>query len=171
VPVRLTREHLEQMLAQARAEAPKECCGFLLGTGDLVAEVVPVRNAVEELGLGIEGPELGELDPEAARDPRRTYRMDPLEQLRADRMAFERGCEIVAIYHSHPATRAYPSATDQAAAKWFEPRYVIISLADADRPDVRAFRITEPTDSNGTRIRNSKGQIMKHIAEEDVVVI
>jgi [CysO sulfur-carrier protein]-S-L-cysteine hydrolase len=159
------------MLLQARTEAPKECCGFLLGTGNVVAEVVPVRNVAEEPGFAVEGPELGIRDPELARDPTKVYRMDPIGQLKADRMAFERGWEIIAIYHSHPATRAYPSATDQALAHWFEPRYVIISLADAERPDVRAFRIAERTDGNGTRIRNSEGQTVKDVTEEDIVVV
>lgn len=167
MPLRLLREHLERMLAQARAEAPKECCGFLVGTGDVVAEVVPVRNAVEELGLGVEVPEFAE---KAAKDPTRAYRMDPREQLRADEKALDRGWDIIAVYHSHPATRAYPSDTDLATAHWFDPYYVIISLADPDRPQVRSFRISERKDGHGQRIRNSDGRIAKDVVQEDVIV-
>ena len=96
--------------------------------------------------------------------------MDDEEQHKIVTMADERGLEIVAIYHSHPATRAYPSATDQAFAQWFDPSYVIISLADPERPDVRAFRITEQKDGKGTAVRNSEGQTVKDVTEEDVVV-
>lgn len=144
------------MLTQAHTEAPKECCGVLLGTGDVVAEVVSVRNAAQ--------------DPEFDKDPTKLYRMDAKEQYRAQRMSEERGWEIIGIYHSHPKSRAYPSATDQALAVWLEPRYVIISLADPERPDVRAFRITERIDGNGTPVRDSEGKTVKDVTEEDVVV-
>ena len=127
--LRVRRDHLEQIVAQARAEAPNECCGMLAGRGGTVEEVFPGRNN--------------------DRSPK-TYVMDPEDQLRAFRAMDERGWDLVAIYHSHPQTEAVPSRTDRERAidrdgnpLFPDTQYVIVSLRDATRPQVRAFRILE----------------------------
>lgn len=124
--VRLTRAQLEQILAQARAEAPNECCGLLLGRGDAVAEVFPGRNVDET--------------------PRTRYVMDPRDQLRAFRLMDERGWDLVGIYHSHPHTEAYPSETDKSRALYPDARYMIVSLREPEDPQVRAFRLLDGAD-------------------------
>jgi proteasome lid subunit RPN8/RPN11 len=149
VVLRLRREHLDRMLAQAYAEAPNECCGLLLGRGASVEEVFPGRNI--------------QMSP-------RVYEMDPQDQLRAFRLMDERGWDLVGIYHSHPATEAYPSRTDQAKAFYPDARYVIISLADRGRPRVRAFRITDKAGEAGTVFREDDQHGAKDVAEEEVVV-
>jgi [CysO sulfur-carrier protein]-S-L-cysteine hydrolase len=123
VAVRLSREQLEQILAQARSEAPHECCGLLLGRGDAVEEVFPGRNVDET--------------------PRIRYLMDPRDQLRAFRLMDERGWDLVGIYHSHPQTEAYPSETDKSRALYPEARYIIVSLQRPADPRVRAFRMLD----------------------------
>ena len=72
--------------------------------------------------------------------PTTRYLIDPREQLRAFRTMDERGEELVAIYHSHPASQPYPSPTDRAEAHYPDAIYVLLSLRTAD-PEVRAFRI------------------------------
>jgi [CysO sulfur-carrier protein]-S-L-cysteine hydrolase len=128
VAVRLTRAQFEEILAQARAEAPLECCGLLLGLGEVVEEVFPGRNVDET--------------------PRTRYLMDPGDELRAFRLMDERGWDLIGIYHSHPETEAYPSATDRARAfdEKSRPlfpgtRYMIVSLREPEDPEVRAFRL------------------------------
>jgi [CysO sulfur-carrier protein]-S-L-cysteine hydrolase len=123
VTVRLTRAQFEQILAQARAEAPHECCGLLLGRGDAVEEVFPGRNVDET--------------------PRTRYVMDPQDQLRAFRLMDERGWDLVGIYHSHPQTEAYPSETDKSRALYPDARYVIVSLKEPADPQMRAFRLLD----------------------------
>ncbi len=150
MPVRLTREQLDRILKQARAEAPNECCGLLLGRGEVVEEVFPGHN----------------LDQSP-----RTYLMDPQDQLRAERKMNERGWELLGIYHSHPHSKAYPSETDKAKALYSDARYVIISLADSEQPQIRAFWIAEKTDENGNLVKDEHGQIVKDVRDEDVVVI
>lgn len=125
--LRVRRGQLEQIIAQARAEAPNECCGMLAGRGEVVEEVFPGRNKDQSP---------------------KTYLMDPEDQLRAFRTMDERGLELVGIYHSHPQTEAVPSRTDQERAQdrdgnplFPDARYVIVSLRDAAQPQVRAFRI------------------------------
>ena len=49
----------------------------------------------------------------------------------------------MAIYHSHTHTEAYPSPTDVGLAAWPDAAYLIVSLADAEHPVVRAFHIAE----------------------------
>ena len=51
--------------------------------------------------------------------------------------------EIVAIYHSHPASPAFPSATDLDLAFWPEAVYLICSLAEGDEPVLRGFRLRD----------------------------
>lgn len=129
--VEVAREHLAAMLAQARDEAPLECCGLLLGRGQRVEQVFRGTN----------------ID----RSPV-TYNMDPQELYQAHREMEVHGLDLVAIYHSHPRTRAYPSSTDVAKASYPDARYVIVSLADPPLPEVRAFRIVDGGVREGTVI-------------------
>ena len=141
--VRLTREQIERMTAQAQAEAPNECCGLLLGRGDVVQEVFPGRNKDESPY---------------------TYEMHPQDALRAFQAMDDRGLELVGTYHSHTHTEAFPSKTDRAKALPFYPdaRYVIISLSNPARPQVRAFRLLDGKDEAGSPT--------KVVVEEDVIV-
>jgi proteasome lid subunit RPN8/RPN11 len=53
------------------------------------------------------------------------------------------GEELVAIYHSHTKSAAYPSQTDVNLAGWPDAVYVIVSLEDPEKPDVRGFWIRD----------------------------
>jgi proteasome lid subunit RPN8/RPN11 len=116
--VKIPQAFIEQMVAQARADAPLETCGLLAGRDGCVLRILPVPNVL--------------------RSPVR-YRMGGQEL--ADAM---RACEFepLAIYHSHPAGPLIPSPTDLAEAFYPDSVYIIISLAQ-EPPSVRAFRITE----------------------------
>jgi proteasome lid subunit RPN8/RPN11 len=69
------------------------------------------------------------------------YVMDPREQLRIMDEIDDAGQDLVAIYHSHTRSAAYPSRTDVELAFYPDTAYLIVSLADRDRPEIRAFRI------------------------------
>ena len=112
----------QEIIAHARSEAPRECCGLISG-----------RNGTPERLY-----RLANLEPGVTR-----YRVDDAELFRVYRDLDGRGEDVVAIYHSHPATPAYPSPTDVALAAWPEAFYVICSLADPNAPVVRAFRIVD----------------------------
>ena len=93
------------------------------------------------------------------------YRFDEREQLRVFNEVEGKGWEILAFFHSHTHSEAYPSPTDRAQAHWTDPvteeevpaypniRYLILSLMDWDRPVLRAFRFEhgEPVEE-GVRI-------------------
>ncbi len=116
--ITLSRAQLEQIVAQARADAPLETCGLLSGQHGRVARVLPV--------------------PNAARSPV-VYHMDGQEF--ADAMG---ACDFspLGIYHSHPQGPPIPSPTDIAQAFYPESVYIIISL-EREPPSVRAFRIVD----------------------------
>ena len=120
--MRIPREIHEEMLAHARRELPNEACGLLAGRDGRVEHLYPMRNADAS---------------------RLTYRLDPKEQLAVFNEIEEKGWELVAIYHSHTHTEAYPSETDRRQAFYPEAHYVLLSLADGISPAVRAFRIKD----------------------------
>ena len=108
------------MLAHAREEAPRECCGLLIGMAATVLHSVRANN----------------LDVSLTR-----YSIDPADHFKAIRAARADGLEVIGAYHSHPASAPVPSATDIAEANsGSEFLYVIVSLVN---DDVRAYRIEE----------------------------
>ena len=125
--MQLDRALLEQIIAQARAEAPNECCGIIASHAGKAVAVHPAKNA--------------------AASPLR-YEMDGMEQYRIQSAIEDAGNELGAIYHSHTRTAPYPSQTDINLALtpdgreelWPGTVYVIVGVAGED-PDVRAFAI------------------------------
>ena len=111
----------DAILRHARAEAPRECCGLLIGTRARVDEAAPTRN----------------VDPHRSR-----YRVDPAEHIRWNRTLRHSGRAVIGAYHSHPATSAEPSPSDIAEAHYPEFVYLIVSLMEPV-PALRAFRIAD----------------------------
>lgn len=73
------------------------------------------------------------------------YTIDPKDTIRIMGETDRAGQEILAFYHSHTVSKAYPSVTDIRRAPpsdWFDYLYVIVSLQDQDAPVIRAFRIS-----------------------------
>ncbi|MDX6285774.1 MAG: [CysO sulfur-carrier protein]-S-L-cysteine hydrolase [Frankiales bacterium] len=78
----------------------------------------------------------------AARSPT-FYEMDSMEVLRTLRAMDDADEELLAIYHSHTATEAYPSRTDIAIAGFPEAHYVLVSTRESDSVEFRSFRIDD----------------------------
>jgi proteasome lid subunit RPN8/RPN11 len=79
----------------------------------------------------------------AAASPLR-YEMDPQGQYDGLKAIEDAGEELVAIYHSHTRSAAYPSQTDvNEAVMWPEQAYVIVSLEDPEAPDVKAYSLKD----------------------------
>jgi proteasome lid subunit RPN8/RPN11 len=136
----LTQKQLKKVLAHIRAEAPNEACGLLAGKGDRVTHVLPAQNVAE--------------------DPTVEYLMDPQEQLRHFQAIEEHELKLLAIYHSHPASTAYPSPTDLSRALYPEATYVIVSLLQSDDPVLRAFRMVDNEITEvGFEVIPSKGRV------------
>jgi [CysO sulfur-carrier protein]-S-L-cysteine hydrolase len=120
--MRVPRQMVEEMIAHAREEAPNECCGMIGGADGSATTVYRSINA------------------EAS--PLR-YSLDASDQFRIMQEMEKRGEELVGIYHSHPASAAYPSQTDVNLAAYPDAVYVIVSLEDPENPDVRGFWIRD----------------------------
>jgi len=72
-----------------------------------------------------------------------SYLMDAAEQFRVMKEMRQEGMEMVAIYHSHPHSVAYPSAKDVELAFYPDSVYVIAGLLAEERPEIRAFEIID----------------------------
>ena len=117
----ISQAHRDEMIAHARRDYPNECCGMVSGRAMVATNVYPLRNAAAS-------PFLYEID----RDD-----LKKVIEIEND------GEELVAIYHSHTHTEAFPSQTDIRLAYYPDSAYVIVSLADQASPSLRAFRIVE----------------------------
>lgn len=121
--MRISQKLVDEMVAHAREDLPNECCGMVGGRDGEATAVVRVVNA--------------------AATPLR-YEMDPQGQFNALKEIEDGGDELLAIYHSHTKSAAYPSQTDvNQAVAWPDQIYVIVSLADADAPDVKAYLLKD----------------------------
>jgi proteasome lid subunit RPN8/RPN11 len=120
--MKLPQRYIDEMIAHAIEDAPNECCGIIAGMDGTATKLYRAKNS------------------EAS--PYR-YNVDPKDLLRIFRETEDSGWSFLAIYHSHTMSEAYPSPTDVRLAYWPEARYILVSLADKDRPVVRAFRIED----------------------------
>lgn len=118
----LPRRFVEEMVRHAREEDPNECCGLIAGKDGRAVRLYRITNTEHS--------------------PYRYY-MDPRELYQAYREMEDRGWQLLAIYHSHTHSPAYPSPTDVRLATWPDAYYVLISLEDKANPVVRAFRIVD----------------------------
>ena len=112
---------LGELIEHARSGAPLEVCGLLAGREERVERAYQLTNA-------------------AARED--FFTLDPYEQMAAYHAMRDDDLECLAVYHSHPATPARPSAEDIANANDPEVVYVIVSLAQPEA-SVRAFEIRD----------------------------
>jgi [CysO sulfur-carrier protein]-S-L-cysteine hydrolase len=117
--MRIAQSLIDEMVAHAREDLPNECCGMVGGADGEATVVVPVVNA--------------------AASPLR-FEMDPQGQYNALKALEDDGKELLAIYHSHTKSAAYPSQTDvNQAVSWPDAVWLIVSLEDADAPDVKGY--------------------------------
>lgn len=132
MPFLIPKSLLAEMISHALETDPSECCGILVGT-DHAQRAIRMPNVHPE--------------------PQRRYEMDPLQLSRVEHEADDRGEKILAIYHSHTFTQAYPSKTDRDNAVrsgWTAPVYVLVSLSEKWRPVIRAYGISD--DGNVTEL-------------------
>ena len=109
----------EGLIRHCREEAPYEACGLLAGNGSRVTAAYRLTNA--------------ERSPVS-------YMMDSGEQFRVMKELRTEDLSMLAIYHSHPSSPAYPSSKDVSLAFYEDALYIIVSLAEGE-PNVKAFRI------------------------------
>lgn len=99
---------------------PNEACGFLGGRDGVVERLYCLTNAAASPVF---------------------YKPDDREMLAALNDMDDRGLEVASIFHSHVATRAYPSPTDIREAHYPEAVFLIVSFEDRDNPYAKGFLI------------------------------
>ncbi len=121
--LRLPESAYYEIVGHALDGRPNECCGLLAGRLNRVEKVYRMTNAEEDT-------------------PTTRYCLDSKEQFQTMKEAESEGREIIACFHSHTHTEAYPSPTDIERAGYPEWRYLIVTLK-ADVPMLRAYRIVD----------------------------
>lgn len=112
------RAAIQEHALQAR---PSECCGLLSGKDGLITDLHRLRNGADK--------------------PETRYFATPEDLFAAMRRIREGGQSLLGVYHSHPRTLAYPSASDVEMAFYPEALYFIISLEP--QVELRAFKIED----------------------------
>ena len=114
---------VEEIYAQAKAEAPLEACGYLGGKDGVVSVRYPLYNIDQST---------------------EHFSFDPKDQFKVVKEARAAGVDLIAVYHSHPETPARPSEEDIKLA--YDPNisYVIASLA-GENEDIKSFHIKSGT--------------------------
>jgi proteasome lid subunit RPN8/RPN11 len=131
--VRIPRAIFEAIVAHARAAAPDEGCGIVVGDrpaseGGVARRWAPLRNALAS--------------------PVR-YSIDPDELLRLTIETDDADEVFWAIVHSHVASPARPSPTDVRESHYPESLYLVVSLSPAEadpdtrEPGLRGWRIVD----------------------------
>ena len=124
--VRVPEPMLRAIIDQARAEAPLEACGLIVGTDPASAGGVPLRFVACRNALA----------------SRSRFSVHPDDLSRVTIEADDAGEVVWGIVHSHPHSPAVPSSTDTGLALYPEAVHLLVSLAGAV-PEVRAWRIVD----------------------------
>lgn len=125
----------EQMVAQAKAEAPIEACGILAGKDGTAEKFYKMTNADQSSNH---------------------FMMKPEEQFKVTKDIRAAGRQMLAIYHSHPDSPARPSSEDIRLALTPDVVYVIVSTQNTE-PAVKGFLI-ENGNVNEVPVRIKIGQ-------------
>lgn len=118
---KIKEQVIKRLVIHAKSQAPVEACGYLAGRDGIITASYELNNMDHSV---------------------EHFSFDPKEQFTAMKDARARGLEICAVYHSHPASPARPSAEDIKLA--YDPNilYAIISLASG-KAAVKMFAIVD----------------------------
>ncbi|WP_333654217.1 M67 family metallopeptidase [Dissulfurispira sp.] len=111
----------DEMLGHCKAGCPNEACGILAGRNGKVSKIYKMAN-IENSPV--------------------TYMLDSKEQFKAMKDMRDNNLSMLAIFHSHPSSAAYPSAKDVSLAFYEDAVYIIVSLMEKE-PVVKGFSIRE----------------------------
>ena len=112
---------VDEVIQYAKNEYPNEACGLLVGR-ESVDRFIATKNV--------------------SSSPHQ-FEIDPSELIATLRSLRETGEHLIAIFHSHPHGPAEPSKTDIERSYYPESAYLIVSLAELERPRAVAFRIID----------------------------
>ena len=130
--IRIRRRALTVLQQVLQVAQPQEGCALLLGVADPAA-ASPLPRPAADAGapvweIELIWPCLNVWDPASERPGR--FRLDPREQLLAQRWARERGRQVLGAAHSHPCSAPVPSATDRELSVAPTLQLILSPLAD-----------------------------------------
>ena len=125
---------LERVL---QAAAPEEGCALLLGEAQAGGPLTPPWWRIRRLW-----PTLNVWEPGTER--RQRFRIDPREQLLAQKWARARGLSVLGSVHSHPCSAPIPSAIDRALAEL--PTLMLIRGLEGGAAALRCWWLDPPAD-------------------------
>ncbi len=110
--MRIPRALYDEMVAHARVEAPKECCGLVASRDGHAVKVYRAHNAANS---------------------HLRFEIDAREQYQINSDIERAELDVGAIYHSHTRTAPEPSQTDINFAKgWPGVLWIIVGLANGE---------------------------------------
>ena len=115
----IPRQIFNEMLSHCKAAYPNEACGILAGRGSKVVRIYPIENT--------------EASPVS-------YLMDPAEQFAVVKDLREHSLSMLAIFHSHPSSPAFPSPKDVDLAFYDDSVYIIVGLMEKN-PEAKGYLI------------------------------
>ncbi len=125
--LRLNEELANRICAHGQECYPHECCGALLGReGESGREIL----------------DLLLLENRHGDSPRNRFTILPGDFRHAEKIARERGLDLVGWYHSHPDHPALPSEFDRANAwPWYS--YIIVSVEQRQPGQITSWRLAD----------------------------
>ncbi len=114
---------VNQVLTHVQSGSAEEVCGLISERDGQILSIYPIQNISTQ--------------------PKRLYQMDGKAQIDAMRNMRENNETLYAIYHSHPHSAAYPSATDIREAQYPDVIYFIASLNIKGVLDLRAYYLCD----------------------------
>ena len=120
--MKIPQNIIDELISQARQDAPNETCGYLLGVSSEDDDTVTENYEMENI----------DHSPEH-------FSFNPKDQFAALKYARSKGLKILANWHSHPASPSRPSQEDIRLANDPTIRYAILSLHEGVH--LNSFRI------------------------------
>jgi proteasome lid subunit RPN8/RPN11 len=125
----MSSEALAAIRAHGQAAYPLECCGALVGGGDVVVEAWPLPNTSGE-------------------NQQRRFLVSPSEYRALEQRVAAAGRTLLGFYHSHPDHPARPSEHDLAAA-WPSFMYAILSIRGGTAAELTIWRLRDDRSAFG----------------------
>ena len=135
--IHISKQEYDKICQRAREVWPEEACGLIAGRDGKDVRII------EEAYL------LTNTDHTSEH-----FTIDPAEQLKTVKEIRKKGQKALGNWHSHPHTPARPSEEDKRLANDSTASYLILSLAEKDRPVLNAFHIEKSEDGKSVRKEN-----------------
>ncbi|MBF0357667.1 MAG: M67 family metallopeptidase [Magnetococcales bacterium] len=118
----IPRVIINKILGHAQRCAPEECVGVLSGKDQDITGWHPLENSLRETSR---------------------FLADPKQQIELFKKLRGEQKEVVAIYHSHPASSPVPSELDLSQSEYQNALYLIVSLGTEGCLEINGYLIKD----------------------------